>query len=190
MTDAVNGLGWGPAVELAQEAMAQQFAYMMSDPGPFLDDLDGECRDLATRALLALLGYGDDDPNVGWLVWNGEIHRLVEIEYRDGDERTGYTLRVTTEGMDDLPPVPDPAHQRMIDVVRAALVRENAIGDPDDLDRIAAGVVDGLLTTGAPDPDSGWLIRGGEAHDLIDVDAHGADDGYAAWTLSTLAKEG
>lgn len=52
----------------------------------------------------------------------------------------------------------DPDLERLIAEVRQALVEEDAIGDPDDLDRLAAGVVYRLLSV--DDDRVGWLLMG------------------------------
>jgi len=78
----------------------------------------------------------------------------------------------------------DPDLERLIAEVRQALVEEYAIGDPDDLDRLAAGVVYRLLSV--DDDRVGWVLLGEteDVRQVIEVLDRDADDGVGYLELA------
>ena len=184
--EAGMGPGWNAAVDAARKNTGALFAGMMCDPGAFIGDLEEANLDIVRRALGGLLAHRDDDKGEGWLVWNGEIHHIGSVDFRDGSSDQGYTLLVLT---DPPPPPVDPARQRMAATVRGALVASRIIGDPDDLDRITEVVVDQLLAeAGTALNGSGWLLHDGEAHELIEVHNRDTFENGRYWELSTQLK--
>jgi len=61
-------------------------------------------------------------------------------------------------------------------LVRRALVGESAIGDPDDLDRLAEGVVSALMEVTSEH--AGWLLDGRTEQAVRVVSADRVDTGY------------
>lgn len=71
-----------------------------------------------------------------------------------------------------------------------ALDAAQAIGDPDDLERIATAVVDALAAdTDDPPNYEGWLLVRGEPRRVIEIDHADANDGCAVYVVVVEASQ-
>lgn len=87
--------------------------------------------------------------------------------------------------------VRDPEYYRDGAVYEAvkALNGADAIGDPDDLVRLAEAVIDALSARTPNGFYQGWLLAREEAYRVIDVDHAGGDGHSQCYTVSTEARE-
>ena len=76
----------------------------------------------------------------------------------------------------------NPARNELALQIRQALVDVGAIGDPDQLDQYAEGVVEQLCRWRHDADTEGWLISRGDVYVLLETDRDGTDDGRSFGT--------
>lgn len=88
-----------------QKSIQNQLLYMLSDPGPWIHDVDFAAEDLAELVVTALCRVSYPDNFGGWLIQHSGAERtrarwIIESEMSDSDDQ-GRTWTVHTEREDE-----------------------------------------------------------------------------------------